>query len=215
MSVSEPDRKSTVLLTGFEPFGGSMVNPSQMVIETLRSTGMEGVRLETVLLPVDYKKAPGILHRALDSIQPDIAICLGEASGRSRISIERVAVNLLDFRIPDNQGQTIEDEPVIPGAPAAYFTSLPHKHLLNGLLEEGIPAELSMSAGTYLCNQVCFFLMYHRALRGWEIPAGFIHLPSLPEQAAAMAAQGKTNVPSMSLEVMVMGVRKVVEVLSQ
>lgn len=201
----------TLLLTGFEPFGGSPVNPSQQVIETLAAEGIEGFNLETLLLPVDRMKAPGILHRSLDRLEPDIALCLGEASGRSRISIERVAVNLMDFRMPDNTGQTAEDEPVIPGAPAAYFTSLPHRDVLNALLEAGIPAELSMSAGTYLCNQVCFFLMHHRALRGWDIPAGFIHLPSLPEQAAA--ARG--GVPSMSLELMAKAVRIVVGVVGQ
>ena len=174
-----------ILITGFEPFGESQVNPSERLVNALAGRSFPGVALMTCILPVDSARAPRALLAALEDAQPQAVICLGEAARRARISIERVAVNLLDFSIPDNSGQKIQDLPVFSDGPDAYFATLPVRRLHTALQQAGIPAELSLSAGAYLCNQVMYTLLHHLHTRGQShIPAGFIHLPLLPEQAA-------------------------------
>lgn len=185
-----------LLITGFEPFGGSTVNPSAKVITALATNPPEGIVTVTQLLPVDCSLAPSTLINILSVEHPDGVICLGEASGRQAVSVERVAVNLLDFRIPDNAGIQKIDEAVIPGGPAAYFSTLPVRQISQAILDAHIPAELSLSAGSYLCNQVLYHLLHFITVSDWKIPAGFIHLPSLPEQAA----NKNGGIPSMCLE---------------
>ena len=200
-----------VLLTGFEPFDNSPINPSEQVVRALVGETIPGVHLETAVLPVDVQAGPAALLQALKAAQPQAVLCLGQASRRSVIAIERVAVNLLDFRIPDNGGNQISDQPVVPGGPAAYFTTLPVRSILERLTSQGIPAQLSLSAGAYLCNQVIYTLLYRLQSQDLNIPAGFIHLPDLPEQAARKSAPG----PSMSLETMIRGVRLALQVIAQ
>jgi pyroglutamyl-peptidase len=198
-----------ILLTGFEPFAGSQINPSERVVQALAGRYLEGLDLATTILPVDTFRAPSRLTQALEETQPEAVVCLGEASRRAALSIERVAVNLLDFRIPDNQGVQVVDEPVLSGGPAAYFSTLPVRRLLQALQEAGVPAELSLSAGSYLCNQVFYVLLDYLQRQGRPIPAGFIHLPALTQQAAEQAALGKPAIPSMSLETMLRGLETV------
>lgn len=187
-----------ILITGFEPFGESRVNPSERLVERLASTGIPGVELRGRILPVDTQRAPGELLAALDSVQPDAVICLGEAARRARVSIERVAVNLLDFVIPDNSGEVRQDLPVVPGGPDAYFATLPVRRLHDAVRAAGLPVELSLSAGAYLCNQVMYALLHHLHATGLaNVPAGFIHLPLLPEQAAVFSGP---PAPSMSAD---------------
>ena len=124
--------------------------------------------------------------KALEEAHPAAVLCLGEATRRPAISIERVAVNLLDFRIPDNAGAQITDQPIREDGPAAYFSTLPVRALLNALHGSKLPAELSLTAGSYLCNQIFYTLMHALAAQGSKVTAGFIHLPALPEQAAKM-----------------------------
>jgi pyroglutamyl-peptidase len=185
-----------ILLTGFEPFGKSTVNPSQKLMEALPDKTLNNVKLLKAVLPVDHQDAPEILLELRSLHHPDAVLLFGLASGRSKIAIERIAVNLLDFQIPDNTGTTLMDQPVIKNAPAAYFSTLPIRAMLSSLKNNGIPAELSLSAGTYLCNQVFFTLMHDIAHHPPAIPAGFIHLPALPEQAA----ESEKSVASMSLD---------------
>jgi pyroglutamyl-peptidase len=163
------------------------------------------------VLPVDFKLGPTVLLNAVKVSEPEAIFCLGLASRRAVISIERVAINLLDFRIPDNAGNQVEDQPIELNGPAAYFTTLPVRKIFSVLKENGIPAELSLSAGTYLCNQVMFTLLHYLKEQDLKIPAGFIHLPALPEQAAQM----KGSVPSMSLETMIRGIRLAIQVIAQ
>jgi pyroglutamyl-peptidase len=195
-----------LLLTGFEPFGGATINPSEQVIHKLIGQEIDGAHIRTEILPVDRFRGPEQLIRSLGSHLPDAAICLGEASGRSVISLERIAINLLDFRIPDNSGVQVVDEPIIPDGPAAYMSTLPLREIHNALKDAGIPVELSLSAGSFLCNQSFYQLMHFLANSKKDIPAGFIHLPALPEQAAI---QSKL-IPSMSLELSLAAVREVV-----
>jgi len=195
-----------ILITGFEPFGESSVNPSERLVNTLASRSFTGVELSTRILPVDTQRAPQQLLAALEEVQPEAVICLGEAARRAKISIERVAVNLLDFVIPDNSGQKLQDLPIIPGGPDAYFSTLPVRRLHSALLNAGIPAELSLTAGAYLCNQVMYTLLHALHSQGQgHIPAGFIHLPLLPEQAAAFpglpAASMSVDAAAQAMEI--------------
>lgn len=185
-----------ILITGFEAFAGSPVNPSEQVILALEANPPPGIEIFTAVLPVDAQSAPVVLAEKLASASPQVVISLGEASGRPVISIERAALNILDFRIPDNLGNQISDQPVLPGAPNAYFTTLPARAILEMLLENGIPAELSLSAGAYLCNQVFFHLMHWAGQQAEPIFAGFIHIPSLPDQVAMR----NHSSPSMALD---------------
>lgn len=173
-----------VLLTGFEPFGGSEVNPSEQVVRMLARRPPRGIRLATAILPVEQETGPAALLRALEEARPEAVICLGEAAGRAAVCVERVAINLLDYRIPDNAGRQTTDQPIVPGGPAAYFATLPVRAIQEAIREAGLPTELSLSAGAFLCNQVMYILLHALHESGRRIPAGFIHLPALPEQAA-------------------------------
>jgi pyroglutamyl-peptidase len=198
-----------ILLTGFEPFGESKINPSEQVVRALARENIPGIELHTAILPVERVRGPQTLLAAVTRVQPEAVVCLGEASRRMAISIERVAINLLDYRIPDNAGQKIVDEPIARDGPAAYFCTLPVRAMYNAVRIAGIPAELSLSAGAYLCNQVTYVLLHHLAQNRMNIPAGFIHLPALPDQVATR----DVLIPSMSLETMARGVRAAIKIL--
>ena len=198
-----------ILLTGFEPFGKSTINPSEQVVGRLSKESLPDVKIDTAVLPMDLVESPASLLKAIEISRPEAILCLGQASRRKVISIERVAVNLLDFRIPDNAGNQIKDQSVVPEGPVAYFTTLPVREILKHILAQGIPAELSLSAGTFICNQITYTLLHHLEVQNLQIPAGFIHLPALPEQVAQM----KTVIPSMSIETMVAGIRTALKVI--
>ncbi len=200
-----------LLLTGFEPFGGSSVNPSQKIVTVLDGKSIHGMKIDGVVLPVDNLKGPASLIKALERSSYDCILSLGEASRRPAISIERIAVNLMDYRIPDNSGKTLVDTPIQPARPAAYFSTLPVRIILDRLPAEGIPAELSLSAGAYLCNQVLYTLLDYLAKGKSGTPAGFIHLPSLPEQAMFLGAV----IPSMSYDTSLKGIELSIEVISR
>lgn len=182
-----------ILLTGFEPFGGEAINPSWEVARSLHGQVIGGATVQARCLPTTFEGAPAALAEALVVHRPELVIALGQASGRAEVSIERVAVNLIDARIADNAGACPRDVPVRGDAPPAYFSTLPVKAIRNGLRAAGHPAGLSLSAGAFVCNQV-FFELQHR-LDGRGLKSGFIHLPALPEQAA----RTQPSVPSMGL----------------
>jgi pyroglutamyl-peptidase len=198
-----------VLLTGFEPFGGSSINPSAQVVGRLAQDGVPGVALHSAILPVDRQGGPVTLLNAVRACQPDAILCLGEAARRSAISIERVAINLLDYRMVDNAGHQAVDEPIVLEGPAAYFVTLPVRAMLDAVRMAGIPAELSLSAGAFLCNQVTYELLHYLTTRQLDIPAGFVHLPALPEQVI----NAYPPMPSMALETMVRGICAVIGAL--
>jgi pyroglutamyl-peptidase len=184
----------TVLVTGFEPFGGETVNPSWAAARMLQGTRIGGHRVETCCLPVIFGRARACLRKAIADNKPALVICVGQAGGRSQISLERIAINIDDARTPDNAGNSPVDVAIIPDGPAGYFSTLPIKRLLAELHHAGIPAEISQSAGTYVCNHVFYGLMHslrnRRGLRG-----GFVHIPYSPEQAA-----GHPGAPSLSTD---------------
>ena len=191
-----------ILVTGFEPFGGAPANPSEQVVMRLQDISIPGIDLATYILPVDQNRSAKKLIEEFEVVGPDAILSLGEAPRKSAISVERVAINLMDYRIPDNQGNQVTDQPVIPGGPAAYFATLPARKIFEKLCLAGIPAEFSLSAGSFLCNQVLYEILHYLNVKRLSKKAGFIHLPSLPEQAALLDPQ----LPGMDLETALKGV---------
>jgi pyroglutamyl-peptidase len=174
----------TVLLTGFEPFGGEAENPSWEAVRVLHGRRLGGHRIEARCLPVVFGAANDALRKAIRETRPALVVCVGQAGGRANVSLERVAINRDDARRADNAGACPIDAPVVAHGPAAYFSTLPIKRLRRVLQRAGIPAEVSNTAGTYVCNHVFYGLMHAlRARRG--VPAGFVHIPYSPAQAAA------------------------------
>lgn len=191
-----------ILLTGFEPFGGERVNPSREIVLALDGDVVAAHRVVGAVLPVAFASTYALLEALLEEHRPRLVLALGQAGGRGEISLERVAINLIDARIADNDGLQPIDEAVIADAPGAYFSTLPLKAMQARLRDLGIPAALSLSAGSYVCNQTFFALAHLLATRWPGVRGGFVHVPSLPEQAARQPGQ-----PSMALETMVAGVR--------
>ena len=196
-----------ILVTGFEPFGGNPVNPSEQVVMYLREILIPTIDLATSILPVDQNRSGKKLIEVVEMVQPEAIFCLGEAVRRSVISVERVAVNLEDYRIPDNAGSQITDQLVIPGGPAAYFATLPVRKIFEKIHLAGIPVELSLSAGSFLCNQVLYEILHYLGLHRLPAKAGFIHLPSLPEQAAKL----EPKLSGMELNIALKGVLAALE----
>ncbi|WP_090574457.1 pyroglutamyl-peptidase I [Paenibacillus sp. OV219] len=186
-----------VLLTGFDPFGGETINPSWEVASRLHQRKLEGLEVEARQLPTVFHKSLNLLRQLLLNVKPDVVICVGQAGGRSDIAIERVAVNLSDARISDNEENKPIDEPIIPGGPAAYWSTLPVKAIAAAIRQDGIPASVSYSAGTFVCNHLFYGLQHMLASDYPSMKSGFIHIPYLPAQTAE-----RPNLPSMSLDVM-------------
>jgi pyroglutamyl-peptidase len=189
----------TVLVTGFEPFGGETVNPSAEIARRLDGRLVAGRRVAGLVLPCVFTEARERLESELRSRRPILVICFGQAGGREGITPERVALNIDEASIPDNAGRQPADRPIVPGGPAAYWSTLPITDIVAGLRARGLPSSVSNTAGTFVCNHVFYGLM--RALRLRRgVRGGFIHVPWLPEQGAAHGGQ-----PSLPLETMVEG----------
>lgn len=185
-----PSRRSVaipgpVLLTGFEPFGGETVNPSEQAVRALEGRTLAGRRVATAILPCVFGLAHTVLLQHLRKHRPSLIVCVGQAGGRAEISLERIAINIDDARIPDNAGARPTDRPVVPGAPTAYWSTLPIKAIVDALQSQGLPAGVSQTAGTFVCNHVFYGLM-HALRRRTGARGGFVHLPFLPEQAARL-----------------------------
>lgn len=192
-----------VLLTGFEPFDRETVNPSWEAVRALDGWCQGGAVVHARRIPCVFGVALRALDAAIEELQPQLVVGVGQAGGRSELMPERVAINVDDGRIGDNAGHQPIDQPVVAGAPAAYFSTLPIKAMVRDLRAAGIPAAVSNSAGTFVCNHLFFGLMHRAATR--PVPgmrAGFIHVPYLPEQAARLPGQ-----PSMALATLVAGLR--------
>lgn len=182
-------REPTVLLTGFAPFAGETINPSWQAVRTLDGALIADHRVVTAELPCEFDASLPALWKVMRRAEPDVAIAVGLAGGRDGISLERVAINVIDARIPDNAGTQPVDTPVLRGGAAAFFSTLPIKSALLELQRAGIPAHISQTAGTYVCNQV-FYALMHALRRRRNTRAGFVHVPWLPEQAARHAQPG-------------------------
>ena len=204
-----------ILVTGFEPFNGSTVNPSEQILHRL--TAPEGVELVKAVLPVEFRKTTAVLQMLFREHRPDVVLSIGQAGGRSEISVERVAVNIDSVKsangkklLPDNAGDMPVDESIIPEGPAAYFATLPLWKLVEAIQEKGIPAAISNTAGTYVCNHVMYVCL-HLAAECPQMPAGFIHVPFLPEQSAPR--EDRPRLAAMPLEDMVTALQAALDAL--
>jgi pyroglutamyl-peptidase len=189
-----------VLITGFDPFGGEPVNPALEAVKQLNGKVITGCEVVTKEIPTVFGKAINSLKSSIEEINPELVICVGQAGGRSTITPERVAINIDDARIPDNENNQPIDAEIVPGGPSAYFSSLPVKAIVQKMNENGIPASVSNTAGTFVCNHIFYGLMNYLDTSAKDIRSGFIHIPFLPEQIVRNPGQ-----PSMSLELIVMG----------
>jgi pyroglutamyl-peptidase len=205
------DGMALILLTGFEPFDGAAVNPSAEVATLLDGWAFGESRVRAAVLPVHHVAAAAAVQALLDAHDPGVVVHLGLAGGRAQIALERVALNVMDYAIPDNAGYQACDEPCVPNGPAAYFSTLPLRTMLEALRQAGVPAYLSNTAGTYLCNFVMYTTLHALAERSAPPGAGFIHLPALP----SMVVAGPAEQPSMDLATMLHGVEAALRVLER
>ncbi|ASJ08217.1 pyroglutamyl-peptidase I [Thermococcus siculi] len=182
-----------VLVTGFEPFGGERMNPSWEAVKALPDE-IAGVTVVKRRLPVTFRGVREILPKLIVGEKPDVVILTGQAGGRPNVTVERVAINVMDSAMEDNEGYKPEDEPVFEGAPVAYLATIPIKAIVKSLREAKIPAAVSNTAGTYVCNAAMFTALHTIAVAGMETRAGFIHVPFSHEQALEKPR------PSMALE---------------
>lgn len=192
----------TVLITGFEPFGGESVNPSWEVVSGLDNAIIGGGRVVARQLPCVFGESLAVLNGAIDALSPSLVLAVGQAGGRTDITVERVAINVDDARIADNQGQQPVDVPVVADGPAAWFSTLPIKAMVVAMRNAGVPASVSQTAGTFVCNHVMYGLL-HKLRDAPAVKGGFIHIPYLPQQAAQ-----HPGAPSMAAET----VRRALEV---
>lgn len=185
-----------VLVTGFEPFGGASLNPSQLLVEELAKEKLPGVDLKTAILPVEFDRAAETLLAKIHEFSPSVVICFGQAEGRSTITPEKIAINLDDARIADNSGNLRKQQEIEVGGADGHFSTLPVEKMVCAINEAGVAASLSLSAGSFVCNHI--FYCMQEALLGRGIKSGFVHLPLVPEQSAQFP-----NQPTMSLNQMI------------
>jgi pyroglutamyl-peptidase len=197
-SHNRPDE--IVILTGFEPFNGEKTNPSWEICMQLGE--IPSMRIETCLVPCEFGRAIEVVADAIERLHPTLVLCLGQAGSRQRMGLERVAINVDDARIPDNAGAQPVDEFIAANGPPAYFASIPVKAMVLAMRAAGVPAEVSNSAGTFVCNHLMYGVLHYLAESGHRARAGFIHVPYSEEQVL-----DKPSTPSMSIATMVKGVR--------
>lgn len=193
--------KQKVLLTGFDPFGGERVNPSWEAVKQLQGEVIDDVTLVAEQIPTVFGKSVAVLEHLIQEHNPDIVICVGQAGGRQHITPERVAINMNDARIPDNQGNQPIDEPIVDKGPVGYWSTIPIKRMVENMNESNIPASVSHTAGTFVCNHIFYGLMDYITRTKSDIRGGFIHIPFIPEQTIHKEA------PSLSLATIVKGLK--------
>lgn len=196
-----------ILLTGFEPFGGEKINPAWEAVQRVDSN-IKGAHIIKKQLPTVFVKSLNELISVIEAEEPDVVICVGQAGGRSDLSIERVAINISDASIMDNDGNKPIDAPIIQNGPAAYFSKLPIKEIVREIQNEKLPASVSNTAGTFVCNYIMYGLLNYIDRVKTHLLGGFIHVPFIPEQVI-----DKTNMPSMATEDIVKGLQIAVEVV--
>jgi pyroglutamyl-peptidase len=194
----------TVLLTGFEPFNKETVNPAWEAVRALEGWAGDGFAVQVRQLPCVFGEAIRVMQESVAQLSPAVVIAVGQAGGRVDMSVERVAINVDDAPIPDNAQRQLIDEPIVEGGPAAYFSTLPIKAIVSQLRAAGVPASVSQTAGTFVCNHLFYGLMHHTA--NMPVKAGFIHIPYLPEQAVR-----HPGMASMALSEVVRGLKVAVE----
>lgn len=183
-----------VLVTGFDPFGGEKVNPAWEAVQRLDST-IAGAQITKAQVPTVFRRSIDSLVAAIEREAPDLVICVGQAGGRYEVTVERVAINISDAVIADNEGNQPIDEPIVPDGPAAYFARLPIKAMVEKIRNAQLPASVSNTAGTFVCNHIMYGLLHYIHTKRPQMRGGFIHVPYIPEQVVH-----KKQMPSMSLD---------------
>ncbi len=193
-----------LLITGFAPFGGDRINPSWQAVEALPDTvgSWELIKRE---LPVTFRDAPKALFETVVQAEPDAVLMIGLAASRGEVTLERQGVNEMTARIPDNEGDQPQNEPVIPGGPEVLFSTLPVEDMTEAILDAGVPARLSEDAGRFVCNALLYSALYELERSDDPIPAAFIHVPATPELA------GEKDWPTLTLDRIVAGLAAAIE----
>ena len=196
-----------LLLTGFEPFGGESLNPAQEAVRMVKEN-IKGADVVKCYVPVVFGKAIETVYQAMKKENPDVVLLIGQAGGRYEITPERVAINCDDGRIPDNEGNQPVDQPVFADGPAAYFSTLPIKKMVEYMKKANVPAAVSNTAGTYVCNHLMYGTLYHIAKEFPNTIGGFMHVPFLHEQV-----MNKKETPSLSIDDVVKGIEASIEAI--
>ena len=196
-----------LLLTAFTPFDGERINPALEAVKLVKDKigNLEIVKLE---VPTVFGQSIDTVREAIEREKPDFVLSIGQAGGRAEITPERVAINLDDARIPDNEGNQPIDEPIFPDGENAYFSTLPVKAMVEAIRKEGLPSSLSNSAGTYVCNHLMYGVLYYLDKRP-VIKAGFIHVPYIPEQT-----KNKKEMPALELSEIVRGLEAAITAIA-
>ena len=189
-----------ILVTGFDPFGGEKVNPALEAVKSLPSE-IHGAEVHWVAIPTVFYQSAEVLEAEIVRHQPDVVLCIGQAGGRASLTLERVAINQDDARIPDNQGNQPIDTPIRLDGQAAYFSTLPIKAMVQAIKEEGLPATVSNTAGTFVCNHLMYQALYLADKKFPHMRAGFMHIPYMTEQVI-----NRPNTASMNLTDIVRGI---------
>ena len=197
-----------ILVTAFDPFGGETVNPAQLAVEALEER-IGAHRVTKFIVPTVFGLSGDLVTAEMDRLCPDAVVCVGQAGGRDAITPERVAINIMDAKKPDNAGRIPADVPVISGGPAAYFSTLPVKGMASAVESAGLPAKLSNTAGTFVCNQLLYRCLHHAAVRMPACRCCFIHVPYIPAQTA-----DKPGTFAMELQDIVKGLTAAIEAIT-
>jgi pyroglutamyl-peptidase len=198
-----------VLVTGFEPFGGEAMNPSWEICARL-PRAIAGLRVETLRVPCVFRRSIEAVAAAMEANGPALVVCLGLAPGRTHVGVERIAINVDDARIADNAGGRPIDQPIASDGPPGYFATLPVKAMVAALRGAGVPAEVSNTAGTYVCNHLMYGVLHFLAARGMQARAGFIHVPYATEQVL-----DRRDTPSIPLATMAAGIEAAIAAASR
>ncbi|WP_216828407.1 pyroglutamyl-peptidase I [Alkalihalobacterium elongatum] len=201
-----------ILLSGFEPFADFKVNPTLEIVKEVKKQGIEGVEIETIGLPVVYGQCVDKLLLKIEEVNPDVVLSCGLAFGRAAITPERIGINIQDTAGEgdkgDNQGEKPVDRSIINDGPDGLFTTLPIRAMVDRLASEGIPAQISNSAGTYICNNTLYGILHHINIKQLQIKAGFVHFPATPDMVT-----NRPNTPSMSLAEQVRSLKIMIEAI--
>ena len=203
-----------ILLAGFEAFGNTPVNPAEAVVKRLEGETLDAVDVSGLIVPNTFFKCISAVTAAMDRVQPDAVVMMGEYGGRSMVTVERIAQNFNDnarYGLKDNDGVLLQGELTVPGGPAAHVSTLPVRAMVSAMRAAGVPADISDAAGTFCCNHLMYGILHHIAEKNLPVRAGWIHLPHLPEVAARVENLGA---PSMSAETASVGVRAALETIA-
>ncbi|GEL66538.1 pyroglutamyl-peptidase I [Marinilactibacillus psychrotolerans] len=196
-----------ILVTGFDPFGGETLNPAWEAVKKIPDT-INGAEIKKVMIPTVFYKSAEVTAKAIEEFQPDYVLNIGQAGGRFELTPERVAINVDDARIPDNETNQPIDVPIKKDGAAAYFTQLPVKAMVTEMKNAGVPAAVSNSAGTFVCNHIMYQVQYMIDKQYPNIKAGFMHVPFIPAQVL-----DKPGKPAMNLEDISKGITKAIEAI--